>query len=241
MVAHEAGHNWFQAALGTNERAKPWLDEGLNSCYDNRYSKLVNGAEGDLQIMKAPVTIQEATELLGENAASVRSDQPVNLSADKYSQMNYNIIVYGKTAKWFGDIANDIGQEKFDAAIQNYYRLWKFRHPDEQDLKKILEEAAGKNLDHHFAKLSETGPDPDQVRKGTRVAFPFSRKNIRETLSGKASHAMMISPAVGYNMYDKFMVGAFFTNITLPIPRFFNTWWRRCMPQVPKTWSVMQC
>src|SRR5690606_21254026 len=30
-VIHEVGHNWFYAALGSNERLYPWMDEGINS------------------------------------------------------------------------------------------------------------------------------------------------------------------------------------------------------------------
>jgi hypothetical protein len=37
-IEHEVGHNWFYAVLGTNERRYPWMDEGINTYYDNRYS-----------------------------------------------------------------------------------------------------------------------------------------------------------------------------------------------------------
>ena len=37
-IAHEVGHNWFQGILGSNERDNAWMDEGLNSYYDHRYT-----------------------------------------------------------------------------------------------------------------------------------------------------------------------------------------------------------
>ncbi|RZM09279.1 MAG: M1 family peptidase, partial [Pedobacter sp.] len=38
VIAHELGHNWFYGALASNERDYPWMDEGLNSYYDQLYS-----------------------------------------------------------------------------------------------------------------------------------------------------------------------------------------------------------
>ena len=34
VLIHEAGHNWFQGMLATNERRNPWMDEGLNTFYE---------------------------------------------------------------------------------------------------------------------------------------------------------------------------------------------------------------
>ncbi|HEX5024565.1 MAG TPA: M1 family metallopeptidase, partial [Agriterribacter sp.] len=38
IIAHEVGHNWFYGILATNERSFPWMDEGMNSYYENRYT-----------------------------------------------------------------------------------------------------------------------------------------------------------------------------------------------------------
>ncbi|MDE3249405.1 MAG: M1 family metallopeptidase, partial [Bacteroidota bacterium] len=38
-IEHEAGHNWFQGMLASNERDYPWMDEGINSYYDDRYKE----------------------------------------------------------------------------------------------------------------------------------------------------------------------------------------------------------
>ncbi|MBL0043973.1 MAG: M1 family metallopeptidase [Flavobacteriales bacterium] len=37
VIAHEVGHNWFYGMLGSNERDHPWMDEGINSFYEQRY------------------------------------------------------------------------------------------------------------------------------------------------------------------------------------------------------------
>src|SRR4029077_21234999 len=39
VINHEIGHNWFYAAIASNERRYPWMDEGLNTYYDYRYER----------------------------------------------------------------------------------------------------------------------------------------------------------------------------------------------------------
>ena len=39
VIMHEVGHNWFYGVLGSNERDHAWMDEGINSYYEQRYMK----------------------------------------------------------------------------------------------------------------------------------------------------------------------------------------------------------
>ena len=37
VITHEVGHNWFYGILGSNERENAWMDEGINSYFENRH------------------------------------------------------------------------------------------------------------------------------------------------------------------------------------------------------------
>src|SRR5690606_20929428 len=50
VIIHEAGHNWFYGVLGSNERDHPWLDEGLNSFYEQKFDADAQVREGKLKL-----------------------------------------------------------------------------------------------------------------------------------------------------------------------------------------------
>jgi hypothetical protein len=113
-----------------------------------------------------------------------------------------------------------LGKETFDKAMQEYYRLWQFKHPYPEDFKKILETVSGLTLDAEFALLNKKGTLPGEERKGWKAVTPFSPKTMVAYINNPPKDALLFSPLAGINSYDKFMPGALFTNYKLPPSRF---------------------
>ena len=220
VIAHEIGHNWFYGILGSNERKHPWMDEGINTFYDNRYSKWKYGDKGELNYGSGSFSLRDAERLLFESKAVVKKDQPINTEADKFTNMNYDLVAYYKTGAWLELIEKKLGKETFDKAMQEYYRQWQFKHPYPEDLKKVLETVNGQNLDAEFALLDKKGTLPGMERQGTKIIFPLSSKAIVSYLKEPPKNAFIISPIFGVNSYDKAMVGIGVTNYKLPSSRF---------------------
>ena len=219
-IAHEVGHNWFYGILGTNERQYPWMDEGINTFYDNRYSKWKYGDEGELKFGAQTFAIKDAERLLFETKAAVNIDQPINTEGDRFTNMNYDLVAYYKTGAWLELVEKKLGITAFDKAMQEYYRQWQFKHPYPEDLKNVLETVSGQSLDAEFALLDKKGILPGMERKGTKIIFPFSSKAIISYLKEPSKNAVIFSPAIGVNSYDKFMIGGVVTNYKLPASRF---------------------
>jgi Peptidase family M1 domain len=219
-IAHEVGHNWFYGILGTNERQHPWMDEGINTFYDNRYSKWKYGNEGEIQFGSQSFAITDAERLMFESKAAVNKDQPINLEGDKFTNLNYDLVAYYKTGAWLELVEKKLGKETFDKAMQEYYRQWQFKHPYPEDLKKVLETVGGQNLDVEFALLDKKGILPGMESKGTKIIFPYSAKTVVSYLRNPSKNALIFSPVAGANAYDKFMIGAIITNYKLPPSRF---------------------
>lgn len=162
VIAHEVGHNWFMGMLGSNERAHTWMDEGLNSYYQFRYEAekyKFNSIFGDAipeEIKKKPV--DEFIGIIYNALSEIPMQSAMDISAEKFSSSEeYGIVSYVKTAFWLYILESVLGREKMDAAMQNYFTKWKFRHPQPEDMKAAFEEATGARLDKFFDLTKKEG------------------------------------------------------------------------------------
>ncbi|MFI5151810.1 MAG: M1 family metallopeptidase [Chitinophagales bacterium] len=214
-IFHEVGHNWFCEALATNERRYPWMDEGMNSYYDNRnkdwcYDDLF--PKKGLFKKKLPEDPYQAVISTIEN---IKLDQPISTSSEDFSVVNYALIAYEKAARWMKQLEDSLGTSLFDKCMQEYYQRWKFKHPYPQDFKAVIEEFSGKSLDELFASLDKTGPlRSNPYRRKIKPTLLFSARDIDHY------DYMNFFPAIGYNVYDQFMVGAIIHNYNLAPANF---------------------
>ena len=162
VINHEVGHNWFQAILGTNERTHPWMDEGMNTYYDNRYA-LQQYGNTNLDIIQTKSAFinnrlpDDLQHTLLQTVTDIKKDQPIETSSEKFNIYNYNMVAYVKTGDWMKLLEDELGKPLFDSCMQAYYRRWEFKHPYPEDFKKIMEEVSGRNLDTIFALLHKKG------------------------------------------------------------------------------------
>ncbi|MBL4651900.1 MAG: M1 family metallopeptidase [Flavobacteriales bacterium] len=166
VIMHEVGRNWFYGILGSNERMHPWMDEGLNSFNENRYTETKhpdmniigdNGGKKILKIFDMAQHLHKEQYYVGYQIGARKNlDQPVEFPSAEYTYMNYGTIVYGKSAISFDYLMAYLGTETMDKAMQQYFDTWKFKHPQPEDLRKIIEDVSGKNLSWFFDDLLNT-------------------------------------------------------------------------------------
>jgi len=167
VLVHEILHNWFYGALASNERTYPFLDEGLTSAYTARYmkekyplKKLWQVYFKDwklarfLNIDQLPVERMQELEWLVQARSNL--EQPMNLPATGYSDLNYGIMLYNKATIAFNYLRASIGDSLFDATMHEYYQIWKFRHPHPNDLHSVFENVTDKDLTWFFDDLMGT-------------------------------------------------------------------------------------
>src|SRR5579862_1379996 len=215
IIAHELGHNWFYGMLASNERRYPWMDEGMNTYYDNRYAawkypdrpgSMIIDARGIQN--KIPANVEE---LLVNTIEKEKTDQPISTSSADFTFFNYNLIAYTKTGLWMKKLETDLGRSLFDSCMQAYFRQWQYKHPYPEDFKNTIEKASNKNMDAAFALLDKKGPlTPFNDHKKIKPTFLFNEKNT-DTFT-----YVNFSPAFGSNLYDRFMVGLMINNFHLP-------------------------
>ena len=216
IIEHEVGHNWVYGVLATNERQFPWMDEGMNTYFDNRYEKLkypekkIEKKEDFLQ-KKFPYDDQS---LIYKIQIISKKDQPIETTAEDFSETNYGAIAYYKTGLWMQKLEDFAGKDLFDSCLHEYYNCWKFKHPYPEDFKKVVEEVSKKNVDTIFSLLSKKGSIDPAKKKELKLSAFFNFRNTDQY------NYVFLTPAIGKNLYDQTMIGLLIHNYTLPEQKF---------------------
>jgi hypothetical protein len=232
-IEHEVGHNWFYAILGTNERRYPWMDEGINTYYDNRYetqkypaaqtTEMIANLPGSAQqprrhanndwlLLKMP---DNQERLFINTLAKEKKDQPISTTSEDFTTDNYDLIAYAKTGFWMQQLEDSLGTSLFDTCMQAYFRSWQFRHPYPEDFRAVIDSASHRDLHTLFGELDQKGPlTPFPAHRPIKPTFLFSTRN-----TDRFDYIKLL-PAIGYNKYDRFMVGALIHNYNLPPDHF---------------------
>lgn len=185
VIEHEVGHNWFYGILASNERDNPWMDEGINSFYEEAYMSKFYPKNSKAERPKKGISINENIENLAAQFLQKRClDQAVGLKSVEFAPINYGLDVYKKTARYFRILQAYLGDEKFQAAMKQYYKQWAFRHPEPSDVQHVLENSSGKDLGWLFQNMIEQNQGIDyaiknvnnniiEIRNKTKNDAPF--------------------------------------------------------------------
>lgn len=216
-IAHEIGHNWLQAILATNERDHGWMDEGINTYYERKYRQLYYPvAEEKNNNGKINLTGLNGAgaHLRLANLIALKKDQAIETTSEDFSSANYGAVVYEKTADWMDALEQKIGAVTMHKIMQQYFKEYGFKHPQPADFKKVAEEVGAKDLSVNFNKLYQTGfLDSSKLHKPTKFKF------ILPGFDNKYNYITAL-PFIGYNNYDRAMIGGIIHNYQLPLKKF---------------------
>lgn len=158
VIIHEVGHNWFYGILGFNERMHPWMDEGINSYYEERYTTEIvknigyyDSYGNILKILGIKLTNPfDFNKIACDYIARNGSDQPLDNTSEDFVSENYGIIAYSKGALSMNYLKNYLGSDIYDNCMHSFFDKWKFKHPNPNDLKNTFENCSGKDLSWFF-------------------------------------------------------------------------------------------
>jgi Peptidase family M1 domain len=207
VIVHEVGHNWFYGILGSNERDFGWMDEGLNTLNEMRYvaskyptntrlSDMVKGFAKKLGLLG--LSHKDEGDLMYRCMASFGVDQPIQTLSTDFSSANYGGVMYQKTGLVFHYLKAYYGDSMFDVCMQAYFDRWKFRHPQPEDFRAVLEETSGQKLGWLFDDLIESRKVADYKIARVKQHFgPSGNKLDRLGMDVKVKNVGAVNGPIG--------------------------------------------
>jgi len=136
---HEWMHSWYYGLLGTNESMYPWMDEGFTQYAEARVTAFLNDSNA----------FPYQDEYAGYyNLARSSKEEPLTTHADHYNtNFAYGAGVYTKGAVFMEQLGYIVGAQVRDKILLEYYRLWRYKHPNAQDFINVAEKVSDMKLD----------------------------------------------------------------------------------------------
>jgi aminopeptidase N len=131
VTAHETAHQWFYNLVGNDQLNEPWLDEATAQYatwmyYVDRYGE--QNADGYYQ------------SLLGRWERTEFADIPIGMPAEDYDGQEYGSIVYGRGPIFLDELAQEMGQETFDAFMRDYSETYRWEIATSEDFQALAEQ-----------------------------------------------------------------------------------------------------
>ncbi len=143
VTVHELIHSWYYGVLGFNESSEPWLDEGFTTWG----TSVVMDAVFD----KNPNFIQDGSYKSYFRLAKAGYEEPLSTHADHYNLNSaYGPGTYNKGAVFVEQLAYVIGKDNFDKAMLRLWNDWQFKHPNGNDVIRVMEKVSGLELDWYY-------------------------------------------------------------------------------------------
>jgi hypothetical protein len=140
VTMHEMLHSWYHGVLGSNESLYPWMDEGFTSYASNRVMSHLFGTNRD--------NPQRGSYGGYYRLALSGLEEPMSTHADHYhTNMAYGSAAYNKGAVFMAQLGYVIGEKNLAKGLLRYWDEWQFKHPNPNDLIRVMEKTSGLELD----------------------------------------------------------------------------------------------
>lgn len=160
-VFHEWMHTWYQMILGTNESLYAWMDEGFTEWATDKVEayyrdavtkKRIGGNQAALQKPDSVAPILPLNHNPNYNTyfalAKSGLEEPLSTHADHFNtNAAYGAAAYSKGCVFLVQLGYITGEQVRDKIMQDYYRQWRFKHPDVNDFMRIAEKQSDMKLD----------------------------------------------------------------------------------------------
>lgn len=171
VIAHEIGHSWFYGILASNERMHPWMDEGMTTYFDHKYiykyyqdDHFSNMLPGFIASKMDYSMMQFGHQFFNHQYL----DEAVNVHSEKASMENYVLSAYVKAPLALKYLESYLGSAEMNKLFKGYYEMWKFKHPNPQDVQSYFTRNASKDIKWFFDHMINSNDKVDYKIKNAK-------------------------------------------------------------------------
>ncbi|MGZ3822609.1 MAG: M1 family aminopeptidase, partial [Mucilaginibacter sp.] len=181
LMAHEIAHQWFGDAASEKSFGHLWLSEGFATYITNVYLEHKYGAD----TLKARLKEDRRTVLEFEKSrktpvvdTGVHSDYMVLLNANSYQKGGWVLHM----------LRIKLGDDVYWKGIRAYYAKYKNSNANTDDLRAMMEQASGQNLEPFFKQWLRTPGTPhltitwkyDAAKKSVELSITQKHETLFE-------------------------------------------------------------
>jgi aminopeptidase N len=187
LVSHELAHSWFGDLVTCRNWAELWLNEGFATYMEAAYREKAFGRDDYMRKVRT-----DAANFLTDEAINKKRHALYNLRAgDVSSLFDNSATTYHKGGAVLHTLREQVGTDAFWKALNNYLNRHRFGNVGSTDLKAVMEEASGQDLDWFFDQWVYGGGAP---KLDVRQTYRARTRTLTVTISQTQGDA--ITPSV---------------------------------------------
>lgn len=158
---HEWMHTWYQMILATNESEYAWMDEGFTEWSTDLVEEYYRQQVSRKTLVNDPAALRRSDSLAMVPPALhqgiytgylglVKSgrEEPMTTHADHFNtNYAYGNAAYSKGGVFLEQLGYITGADTRNRILLEYYRQWRFKHPNANDFIRVAEKASNIQLD----------------------------------------------------------------------------------------------
>lgn len=154
VVTHELAHQWFGDLVTCKDWSHIWLNEGFATYCEALYIEHIDGKDQFQRYMEA-----KSLSYFDEACNDYR--RPIVTDKYKYPADLFDSHSYSKGAWVLHMLRNTISNDKFKTGLTKYLQQFKNHDVETSDLRNIMEQVSGQNLEHFFRQWIYTEGHPE--------------------------------------------------------------------------------
>ncbi|MDZ7778545.1 MAG: M1 family metallopeptidase [Gemmatimonadota bacterium] len=187
LIVHEFAHQYAMGIFGSNEWKDAWMDEGMASFLGNWFMEEVGGIDPWSRAVRG-VGQMEARGL------------PVPVATPSHEMPSYDVyglLSYTKPAIVLRMLRELVGADTMREGLALYYERKAFEHVVEDDLRRAIEDASGRDLEWFFEQWLHTTATLDYGVSDVRTEETAGGWRTTATVTRRGEAWMPVTVGVG--------------------------------------------